>query len=82
MPKTAEEQIDEILKRTETEAQFGGADIHRSCKALENIMRDLKVFDQKRHRAEQLDADINRRFEALVISLEKIVKILKENGLA
>jgi hypothetical protein len=51
------------------------------CRTLENVLRDLKAFDQKRHRTEQMENDLNKRFEAIVLSLEKITKILKENGL-
>ncbi|MCK4532085.1 MAG: hypothetical protein KAT94_04395, partial [Candidatus Aenigmarchaeota archaeon] len=59
----------------------GGPEVHGLCKVLEGVVRDLKVFDQKRHRAEQMDNDLKNRFEAIVLSLEKITRILKENGL-
>jgi hypothetical protein len=59
--------------------EFGGPDIRNACQSLENIMRQLKVFDQKRHRTEQLEGDLNKRFEGVILSLEKITKILKEN---
>lgn len=81
MPKKITEKIDEELKALKTEMDFSGADTHGLCKSLENVMRDLKVFDQKRHRSEQLDTDLNKRFEAIVISLEKITKIMRENGM-
>jgi hypothetical protein len=81
MVKKITEKIEEELKELKTEIEFSGVDVHIACKTLEKVMRDLKVFDQKRHKADQLDSDINRRFEAIVLCLEKITKILKENEL-
>lgn len=73
--------IEDEVKSVQKEMEFSGPDVHAVCKSLEKIMGDLKVFDQKRHKADQLDADLNLRFEAIVLCLEKITKILKENSL-
>ncbi len=73
------DRIDEKIKHLKTQIEFGGAEIHGLCKTLENVMRTLKIFDQREHRAEQLEADISKRFEAIVLSLDKITKTLKEN---
>lgn len=81
MTKKITESIDRELKTLETRSEFGGAKISELCDTLERVMRDLKVFDQKRHHCEQMDDDLNRRFEAIVLSLEKITKVLKDNGL-
>lgn len=81
MAKKITESIDKELKLLETRSEFGGAKVNELCDTLERVMRDLKVFNQKRHQCEQLDDDVERRFEAIVLSLEKITKILKDNGL-
>jgi hypothetical protein len=81
MAKKITESIDRELKLLETRSEFGGPKASELCDTLERVMRDLKVFDQKRHRCEQMDDDVNKRFEAIVLSLEKITKVLKENGL-
>ena len=73
------ERIDQEIKFLKTRIEFGGPEVHRLCKILERVLRDLKVFDQKRHSTEQLENDLNKRFEAIVLSLEKIAKILKDN---
>ena len=75
------DKIDEELKLLRTKMEFGGPEGRNLCKNLENVLRDLKVFDQKVHRTEQLEVDINKRFEAIVLSLQKITKILKDNDL-
>lgn len=72
-------RIDEELEFLKGRLEFGGPESHTLCKALENILRDLKLFDQKRFRTEQLEKDVNLRFEAIAISLEKIIKVLKDN---
>ncbi len=79
--------IDEQIKRIDKELEFlkerlefGGPEGHNLSKSLENVLRDLKLFDQKRFRTEQLERDVNLRFEAIAISLEKITRILKDNG--
>ncbi len=74
-------KIDDELKFLNTRAESGGPEMHTLCTSLESVMRDLKVFDQKRHHTDQLTDDLNRRFEAMVLSLEKITRILKENGM-
>jgi len=74
-------RLDEEIKLLKTRAESGGPEMHTVCTSLEGIMRDLKVFDQRRHHADQMTDDLNKRFEALVLSLEKITKILKENGM-
>lgn len=75
------ENIDRELKKLATRIESGGPDMLSACKTLERVARDLKVFDQKRHRSEQMESDLSARFEALVLSLEKITKILRDNGL-
>ncbi len=75
------ERIDEQINLLRTRIEFGGPEAHVICKTLENVLRDLKAFDQKRHRKEQMENDLNKRFEAVVLSLEKITKVLKDNGL-
>lgn len=75
------ERIDQDIKFLKTRIEFGGPDTRNICQTLENVLRDLKMFDQKRHRTEQMEDDLNKRFEAIVLSLEKITKILKENEL-
>ncbi|MCK4335092.1 MAG: hypothetical protein KAW40_00015 [Candidatus Aenigmarchaeota archaeon] len=75
------ERIDQKIELLKTRIESGGPEVHGLCKVLEGVVRDLKVFDQKRHRAEQMDNDLKNRFEAIVLSLEKITRILKENGL-
>jgi hypothetical protein len=79
--KNITEGIDRELKLLRERSEAGGAKAGQFCDTLERVMRDLKVFDQKRHQSEQMDDDVNRRFEAMVIALEKITKILKDNGL-
>jgi hypothetical protein len=74
------ERIDEELDFLEEREGFGGPEAHTLCKALENVLRDLKLFDQKRFRTEQMEKDVNLRLEAIAISLERITKILKDNG--
>ena len=74
-------RIDEELEFLRDRLKFGGPGAHNLSKSLENVLRDLKLFDQKKFRAEQMEADVNLRFEAIAISLEKITKILKDNGL-
>ena len=81
MAKKITESIDRELKTLETRIESGGPKISELCDTLERTMRELKVFDQKRHQCEQMDDDPNRRFEAIVLSLEKITKVLKDNGL-
>lgn len=76
------EKIDEEIRLLKTKMEFGGPEGRNLCRNLENVLRDLKVFDQKVHRAEQLETDINRRFEAVVLALQKITKILKDNDIA
>ena len=73
------DRIDEKIKHLKTQIEFGGAEIHGLCETLEGVMRTLKIFDQREHRTEQLEADINKRFEAIVLTLDKITKTLKEN---
>lgn len=75
------ERIDQDIKLLKTRIEFGGPDTRNICQTLENVLRDLKMFDQKRHRTEQMEDDLNKRFEAIVLSLEKITKVLKENEL-
>lgn len=75
------ERIDQKIELLKTRIESGGPEVHGLCKVLEGVVRDLKVFDQKRHRSEQLENELDKRFEALVLSLEKITKIMKENGL-
>ena len=75
------DNIDKELKILKTRIESGGPEIHGLCETLENVMRDLKVFDQKEHRTEQLEINFSRRFEAIVLSLEKITKTLKNNRL-
>ena len=75
------ERIDEDIKFLKTRIEFGGPDTRNICQTLENVLRDLKMFDQKRHRTRQMEDDLNMRFEAIVLSLEKITKVLKENEL-
>lgn len=75
------DNIDKEIRILKTRIESGGPRMHIICENLEGVMRELKVFDQKRHRTEQMETDLSRRFEALVVSLEKITKILKENGL-
>ncbi|NIO22991.1 MAG: hypothetical protein GTN38_03110 [Candidatus Aenigmarchaeota archaeon] len=73
-------RIDRELEFLKDRMEFGGPDSHNLCKALESVLRDLKLFDQKRLRMDQMEKDINLRFEAIALSLEKITKILKDNG--
>jgi len=73
-------KIDEKLEFLKERLEFGGPEAHTLCKALENVLRDLKLFDQKRFRTEQMERDVNLRLEAIALSLEKITKILKDNG--
>jgi lysyl-tRNA synthetase class II len=75
------DNLDKEIKILRTRIESGGPQMHIMCENLESVMRNLKVFDQKRHKTEDLETDLNRRFEALVVSLEKITKVLKENGL-
>jgi hypothetical protein len=77
--KSGVESIDNTLKTLGTRIDSGGAGIISVCKTLEKVTRDLKVFDQKRFRSEQLEDDLSARFEAIVLSLEKIIKTLKDN---
>ena len=49
MAKKITESIDRELKLLETRGEFGGAKASELCDTLERVMRDLKVFDQKRH---------------------------------
>ena len=79
--KNITEGIEKELEFLGKRSEFGGPKVGQFCDTLERVMRDLKVFDQKRHRSEQLDDDVNRRFEAIAISLEKITKVIKDNGL-
>jgi hypothetical protein len=81
MIKKKLERIDEEIEFLKTRMEFGGPEAHGVCKILEGVARDLKVFDQKRHQKRQMEEDINKRLEAIVLSLEKITKILKENEL-
>ncbi|MEE9323669.1 MAG: hypothetical protein V3U72_03925 [Candidatus Aenigmarchaeota archaeon] len=74
------ERIDQEIESLRTRIKFGGPEVHGLCKVLEGILRDLKAFDQKEHRTEQLENDMNKRFGAIVLSLEKITKIMKDNG--
>jgi hypothetical protein len=74
------ERIDKQLEFLKERLEFGGPDAHNLSRSLEKVLRDLKLFDQKRLRADQMESDINLRFEAIAISLEKITKILKDNG--
>jgi hypothetical protein len=73
------ERIDTQLKTLRTRIEFGGPEAHMFCEKLENVLRDLKSFDQKNYRKEQMVDDLNKRFEAIILSLEKIVKTLKDN---
>ncbi len=75
------ERIDQEIELLKTRLKFGGPEVHVLCETLENVMRELKIFDQKRHKTEDFENDLNRRFEGIVLSLERITKILKENGL-
>jgi hypothetical protein len=79
MAKRITESIDRELKLLKARGESGGAKANELCDVLERVMRDLKIFDQKRYRSEQMEDDLNRRFEAIVLSLEKITKKLKEN---
>jgi len=81
MAKRITESIDKELELLRIRNDFGGAKADELCNTLERVMRDLKIFNQKRHRAEQMQDDVNRRMEAVVLSLEKMTKILKDNGL-
>ena len=81
MLKDKLKNIDKEIEVLRTRIESGGPVIHGLCERLENVMRDLKVFDQREHKTEQLELDLNKRFEATVLSLEKITKILKKNGL-
>jgi hypothetical protein len=73
------DRIDEEIRFIKTQIEFGGPEVYGLCERLENVTRDLKVFDQREHRQEKLAEDLNKRFEAIVLSLEKITKVLKEN---
>lgn len=73
--------IDEELEFLKDREEFGGLQGYTLSKTLENVLRDLKLFDQKRFRADQLERDVNLRFEAIALSLEKITKVLKDSGL-
>ena len=73
------EKIDQEIKFIKTQIEFGGPNTRNLCHTLENVLRNLKVFDQKRHRTEQMENDLNARFEAIVLALDRITKILKEN---
>ena len=75
------ERIDQELKFLKNRVEFGGPDVRNLCQTLENVLRDLKMFDQKRHQTNQMEDDLNKRFEGIVLSLEKITKVLKENEL-
>ena len=75
------ERIDEEIKSLRTQIDYGGPEIRNVCQSLEKILRDLKMFDQKRHQTNMMEKDMNKRFEGIVLSLEKITKILKENEL-
>jgi hypothetical protein len=81
MAKKITESIDRELAQLKARGEYGGAKASQLCDLLEGVMRDLKVFDQRRHKCEQLEEDLNARFEAIVLSLDKITKILKDNGL-
>ena len=81
MLKDKLENIDKEIEVLRTRIESGGPKIHGLCERLENVMRDLKVFDQREHKTEQLEDDLKKRFEATVLSLEKITKVLKKNGL-
>lgn len=81
MVKKITDSIDKELKLLHTRIESGGSGMDALCATLEKVMRDLKVFDQRRHHHEQMEDDLNRRFEALVLSLEKITKTLRENGM-
>lgn len=74
-------RIDEEISFLKNRMEFGGPETRNLCQSLENVMRSLKVFDQKRHRSVQMESDLNRRFEGIVLSLEKITKVMKENGI-
>ncbi|MCD6590471.1 MAG: hypothetical protein J7K72_00695 [Candidatus Aenigmarchaeota archaeon] len=74
------EKVDEELQLLRKRIEFGGPQALIFCETLENVLRELKVFDQKKYRAEQLENDINRRFEAIITALEKITEILKDNN--
>ena len=73
------ERIDQEIKFIKTQMEFGGPNTRNLCQTMENVLRDLKVFDQKRHRTEQMENDLNARFEAIVLALGRITEILKEN---
>jgi len=75
------EGIDKEIKLLKNRSEFGGPDALVSCGTLENVMRDLKVFDQRKHKKQQLTDDMNARIEGIILSLEKIVKVMKENGM-
>ena len=81
MLKDKLKNIDKEIEVLRVRAESGGPEIHGLCERLENVMRDLKVFDQREHKTEQLEDDLKKRFEATVLSLEKITKVLKKNGL-
>jgi|GEM_PF-1742235 len=74
------ERIDKQLEFLKDRIEFGGPEAHSLSESLEKVLRDLKLFDQKRLRADQMERDVNLRFEAIAISLERITKILKDNG--
>lgn len=75
------ESLDRELEMLHAKIESGGPKAHSLSESLEKVMRDLKVFDQKRHHHEQLEDDLNMRFEAIVLSLEKITKVLKDGGM-
>jgi chromosome segregation ATPase len=75
------ERIDQEIKSLKTQIDFGGPEIRNLCQTLEHVLRDLKAFDQKRHQTDMMQKDMNKRFEAIVLSLEKMTKIMKDNGL-
>jgi hypothetical protein len=81
MVKKITESIDRELASLHNQIESGGPDMHTVCGKLEQVMRDLKVYDQKRHKTDQLYDDVNKRFEALVLSMEKLIKILKNNDM-
>ena len=81
MAKKITDSIDKELKLLHTRIESGGSEMNALCATLEKVMRDLKVYDQKRHHHEQMEDDLNRRFEAIVLSLEKITKTLRESGM-
>lgn len=81
MAKKITESIDRELASLQNQIDSGGPDMHTVCAKLEQVMRDLKVYNQKRHKTDQLYDDVNKRFEALVLSMEKMIKILKNNDM-